>query len=298
MRLSRFFPYLKSGAFHTVILVIALLFILTKHAKEDSPTVIEFETVAKMEVQKSLKSSGLVARNTRAKIHALPSTSPALDLRPSFMKGGLFTRTQESASDSINHPATSAAELANIPFQVITAFDELALQIDRELEFPVVFIENNIQGTAALDLQFDSEGMINETESHFTGSGRSLRGLLVKAARLGIANWYKGNAYRLKPDQFKNQHFHVGFEISYLQRNYDHLDRQGFGNYEITRRRFKNTCMGVMSVDVVCAALKTKGFIENIVSEGPRIRFDLLKDRLSEYDEMELHGINRVIREG
>jgi hypothetical protein len=108
--------------------------------------------------------------------HQHPAPSIAnLDLRPIYLKEGLFSAPKISTSNP-----SHTQEMLATPFRVLTAFDHLASQVDRNLEFPDLFVENGVQGRAILDLRFDSEGKVDENASRFSGSHHAIRGLPIK----------------------------------------------------------------------------------------------------------------------
>ena len=232
-----------------------------------------------------------------AKLHPRPHSVAPIDLRPSYLREGtLFSKTLAPQSGARgNSDGNETKAILNRPLIVIDAFDHLAAQINRNLEYPTLFVKNGIQGSATLTLRFDSDGNVNETQSEFAGSHHSIRGLLVKAARLGLVEWYQSDAYRLHKDQFKNQYFRAELFLSYVEADLSRLAKNSSGSYQITKRRYKDTTCGG---DLICLAMKAEGAIENVLNDNERIRLDLLKDKLDSYDDQGLKGINLVIHEG
>ena len=121
------------------------------------------------------------------------------------------------------------------------AFDHLAAQINQNLDYPILLAENGVQGNARLDLIFDSLGEVIEEMSFFTGTHRAIRGLLVKASRVGIVEWYRSDAYRLHREDFKNQHFTAELSLSVLSSETKWL-RGASGEYQLVRRHRVSAC--------------------------------------------------------
>jgi hypothetical protein len=260
---------------------------------------IEIDLVAKKDsVQFVSPQNKMTSVNKTA-----PLARPAkhFDLRPSYLKGNSLSHMPISRDpklgianleDQANSQANSTNELLNTPLHVTTAFDHLAAQIDRNLDYPNLLVEHNVQGYAVLDLRFDNDGKVNESESSFSGNHRAVRGLLVKAARLALQEWYKSDAYRLARDEYRGQHFRAELEISYTERDESSLEKNNPNDYQMIRRRFKNECANPLGVDLLCVALKTEGAVEDAITDASRIKFELLKDKLSYDDDLGLKGIN------
>jgi len=226
-----------------------------------------------------------------------------LDLRPSYMRGegiaGILNATPErnpSLPKTDTHLNPDAHDLLFSDSKTLLAFDLLAQRINYNIDYPNLLIENGVQGVAILDLYFDSEGNVNEGHSTVTGDNGSVRGMLVKAARDGIVKWYQTDAFRLKKDEFKNQHFRTEFAMSYTQASESSLVKSAAGNYAITRRHYMHQCAVPGGVDIYCLAMKTYGAVNNLLTHESRILFEGLRDRLEHYDEIELKGINQLIR--
>ena len=97
--------------------------------------------------------------------------------------------------------------------------------------------ENGVQGIATLDLYFDNEANVDESRSKFSGGHRMIRGLLVKATRLGVLEWFQSDALRLRKVQFRNQHYHASFEISFALGSSSEVTRVSPGSYSMLRRK-------------------------------------------------------------
>jgi hypothetical protein len=251
----------------------------------------------------------LVAKSKMASVRktkSLAQSAKHFDLRPSYLKGSSLSGMPISrdpnlgfgwgqANSTADSQANSTSALLNTPIRVTTAFDHLAAQIDRNLDYPNLLVEHNVQGYAVLDLRFDQEGKVNESESSFSGNHRAVRGLLVKAARLALQEWYKSDAYRLARDEYRGQHFRAELEISYTERDESSLEKNNPNDYQMIRKRFKNECANPLGVDLLCVALKTEGAVEDAITDASRIKFELLKDKLSYYDDLGLKGINDLV---
>jgi len=68
------------------------------------------------------------------------------------------------------------------------------------------------------------------------------------------------------------------------------------GSYTITRRHYMHQCANPFGVDLYCVAIKTYGAVNNLLTHESRILFEGLRDRLERFDEIELKGINELIR--
>ena len=281
------YPTLYSAVLHAFGIV--CLFILFLHDSTPHPKSISID----LEVREKIKAFPNSSTPQPAEVLNSPKKSsfPHLDFRPSYMKGnGILSRTHAEPSND------STSEQLNRPVYVINAFDQLAAQLNRNLDYPALLVEQNVMGTATFDLYFDQAGNVSETTSQFSGSHTAIRGLLVKAARLALVEWYRSDAYRLNPDQFKGQHFHTDYSISYTVPGHDGMEKTSQGDYHIVKVRSK-TCGGPLGVDLICVAEKTKGAVENLLTDKSRIQADLLKDKLAHYDDMGLTGINELIHE-
>ncbi len=286
-RNSDHYSLFVSSVLHLFVLAIAFFQILPS----------QMIVPEKNQFQVSLESKVLTRKSNFDLAPKAKSTQLSkLDIRPSFMKGSISSVPSLSAP-SVNEGMTGEDVLAR-PLKVISAFDHLAAQINRNLDYPNLLVENNVQGTAALDLEFDEFGRVNEARSRFSGSHLAIRGLLAKASRLALVEWYKSDAYRLNHEQFKGQRFRTEFSVSYVEPEWlDRVDKTSLDVYQITKRRFKNNCVYPGSLDLICTALKVKGAVENAINEKSRIQFDLLMDKLNHYDDIGLSGINDLIRE-
>ncbi len=289
MRAGRRFSFSKSFLLHA--LMIALAFLSVRNIKSFSPP-----ESSKLDVQiMPSKSSAGFAHQFRSPKKSIP----VFDLRPDYMKTGYFlSKKSDLENKTADAGKIERGELLNTASNVMTAFDHLATQINGYLEYPEILIENNVQGTAVLDLYFDFNGKIDETNSRLSGSHVAIRGLLVKAARLALQDWYRSDVYRLKRDQFRNQHFHANLEVTHTESDLSELKKLGSDQYQLTRRRYKNEICAVPgSVDLACLAMKAKGAVENLVSDKGRIELQLLEDRLAHFDDLGLNGLNQLIRE-
>lgn len=191
---------------------------------------------------------------------------------------------------------SSSKDLLYADSKTRVAFDRLAEKINQDIDYPTLLIENGVQGISTLDLYFDSMGNVDESKSSFTGANRSVRGLLVKAARSGILKWYEMDAFRLEKQAFRNQHFRADFSISYTQTDLSELKRVAVSSYSITRRHYMHECASPIGVDLSCVALKTYGALDNLLSREARVKFEALKDRLEYFDDLELKGLNKLIQ--
>jgi hypothetical protein len=288
----------QSLGIHGCLTTLILLAILLLRPEVKIATAIDVEILAK-----TLKEIGSTRPQSFARHANVKPSKPSIDLRPSFMKdGSLYAKSpQVSGANPVGRGTSefsTTQEILQKPLAVISAFDHLASQINRNLDYPILLVENSVQGTASLDLRFDRDGNISESESEFLGSERHVRGLLVKASRMGLLEWNKSDAYRLHKDEFKGQHFHANFEVSYLEADLSQVSKNGADTYKMTRRRFKDvSCGAPISPDLICIALKAKGAVENLLNDNSRIKLDLLKDRLESYDDLGLNGINQLIHE-
>lgn len=283
---------LFSIALHS-LLIAAGLWLARDVRREDS---------APIEVEVRAPVSGPVAAKTparAARLRGVDRRSPPrladLDLRPTFARPGWLANAPAAEPSGT---ASQAMDLARTRFQVTTAFDKLAHQINRNFDFPDLLVEFGVTGTAALDLRFDDQGRIDEARSTLTGSHRAIRGLLAQAARLGLLEWYRSDAYRLHREEFRHQHFRAEFEITYTDKSEARLDRTGVDSYQMYRRRQKSVCAHPGGVELICLAQKTQGAIENLLTDKAGILYRQLRDRLDRFDEIGLSGINEDIAGG
>ena len=283
----------KSIALHALILGLAFLFVWKEKPLPLPSEKLDVQVVTNVP---GLKEKGIKSASKAARPH---SAKPTLDLRPDFMKNGALLSKAISSNEVSSGESTAIGdreEMLNAPLHVLKAFDHLAFQIYQDLEYPQLFVENNIEGNASLDLHFDSEGRIDEIHSIFSGNHHAVRGLFVQAARKGIQEWYRSDAYRLHKDQFKNQYFHASLEITTVFHDYSEVTKSGAASYQIIKRKFKNPCASPLGVDLKCLALKASGAVENAINHKSRIMLQLLEDKLDHYDDLGLSGINDLIR--
>lgn len=236
----------------------------------------------------------------RSKGKASRARLGALDLRPAYMKEGwlLGAKTGEVgvSGGEKSESETLSSELLNVNPKVTAAFDNLAGQINHFLDYPSILIENGVQGTATLDLYFDSRGEIDENRSKFLGGHRSLRGLLVRASRQGLEKWYRADGARLDKDQFKNQHFHADFSISYTLTEASKVEKEGEGSYRLVRRHYSSVCANPMGLDLACIAVKGYGAVRRALTDDYRVKLAALQDVLDHYDDIRLQGMREIIR--
>jgi hypothetical protein len=282
---NRILSFARSFAIHFLLIATAIYFL--RHQKlPTADSSIQIALIEKTELPKSENQPAPAKKKS-------PHQTNLDILRPSFMRGeNAFSATPDAAQSS-DHPDGLNALL--IEPRVAQAFDQLAAQIYRNFDFSDLLFENSVQGNAWLDLYFDREGKVDEVRSRFSGSHYLVRGLLVKATRRGLVDWYRADAYRLKKAEFRNQHLRAELSISYAE-NVEKLTKTGADAYLLTRKRFRNECLYPGAVDLVCAAMKVKGAVENLINDNSRIQFDLLKDNINHYDDLGLSGINELIQ--
>jgi hypothetical protein len=222
---------------------------------------------------------------------ALNSASPHLEA-PHASKGAREGISQESRTHSQDLLATES--------KVWRAFDSLAEKIGSHLEYPLLLSENGITGNATLDLYFDGNGEVDEGRSKTYGDARSLRGLLIKATRHGLMDWIPSDAPRLAKSQFRNQHFRADFILAHSQVDTSETLNPAPGSYLFTRRRVSNTaCIGQIDgsplLNAACLAAKAQGAILRSYSRSYRNEFELLKERLEQFDQIGLDGIKSSV---
>jgi hypothetical protein len=205
--------------------------------------------------------------------------------------GSPNTLTQENLNPSEAYRESVLSEHS----QSSLAFDLLAKNINSELEYPTLLIQNSIQGQSQLDLYFDHEGEVDEKRSRFLGGPRAIRGLLVLAARKGLKHWYQGiSALSLSKGQFKNQHFRANFELSYELNTLHKLRKEHDGNYQFVRRENINPCVNTF-LDLACMASKAYGALQKATSDEYKIKYLNLLDRLDAYDQLGLKNYKNTI---
>ena len=188
--------------------------------------------------------------------------------------------------------------------KVWDVFDLLASKINGHLDYPELLVENSIHGNATLDLYFDSQGNVDERKSKTYGDNPFVRGLLIRATRIGFVEWYSSDAGRLRKEQFKNQHFRADFILAYSQEDSGALVKTVPGTYNFLRRRVSNiTCLGKSPegypmFNAACAIAGIGGAIYRNVSDKYKSRLIAIKDNLEYYDSLELSGINAAAQRG
>jgi hypothetical protein len=283
--------------------------VLITHPEDKKQT--HLQEVTTIDVTKKILVNGFSSSNTPVTSSKKPRQAPrqwGIDLRPHFLiNGSLFSTTKNNAQtgdtgtgNDKNHPSgipnPYARDLLLTETKVIAAFDLLAEKINQNLDYPIILLENGVQGTATLDLYFDHEGNVDEGRSKFFGANRSVRGLLVKASRQGLMKWYLADIFRLQRDQFKDQHFRAEFTISYSLPSISEIQKPGMNSYAFVRRRYVHECINPTGLDVACAAIKLSGAIQRETSTTYKIRLQALQDQLEQYDVIGLNGIGAMIQ--
>ncbi|HAR44531.1 MAG TPA: hypothetical protein DCS07_18180 [Bdellovibrionales bacterium] len=225
------------------------------------------------------------------------------DLRPAFVKDGIFTnisdpksKTSLTSRNGDSLPEGFGKEMLLTESKVTQVFDLLAFRVNKFLNYPAILAENGIEGTSTLEIFFNHLGEIDEARSKCFGSHRVVRGMLTQATRKGLVEWFSTDANRLSKEQFKNQHFRADFEVSNFLAEKSVVTKAAPGSYEFTRRRFANHCLSHGGLDLVCATVKLSGAIKNLTSGAYKGRFYALTDHLEHYDSVGLAGINVQVR--
>lgn len=296
MMLFRFRTLGYSIAFHLCIIAMLSFLVSTVRKKPKHPSEISLWVQPKSASSPSLR--GAKSLKSRAKSHG------HLDLRPGFAKNfkGIpfnspttgIPSTDGNGSTGVN---SDAQDLLRADGRSLQAFDQLALMINGHLDYPEMLAENGIHGMATLDLYFDHNAQIDESRSRMLGDSRWIRGLFVKAARIGIEDWFRGMGGSLNKDQFRDQHFRADFIITYTSTHSSELEKNGEASYHLVRRQLVQTCLNpaMGGLDVTCAAMRVAGIINSQVSSNYKIKFQALKDRLEQFDETGLAGLNQSI---
>lgn len=224
--------------------------------------------------------------------------------RPQTFNLGLV-RSERPRSHTWNSPAATAdgpfqnngGELLSADGKELHAFDQLALLVNGHLDYPTMLAENGVHGQASLDLYFDHEAKIDENRSHFFGDNRLVRGLLVKATRQALQDWFRGCGGLLEKNKFRDQHFHADFIITFTSTQASELLKETEGSYHLYRRSLVQTCLNPMAggVDLTCVAFRVAGFVSTQVSSNYKIRYQALKDQLENFDDMDLKGLHETI---
>ena len=234
--------------------------------------------------------------------HRPKKAPPGIDFRPFYMRGRsaalvatappLFT---DPAPSPFGNSEPESRALLDVNPRVANAFDHLAAEVNYFLDYPPLLIENGIQGFVVLDLYFDAHGEIDEERSRCIGDHPALRGLLVHAGRLGLARWYRSDGSRLRAADFRNQHFHGEFSITYGGESFSKVERSGDAVYRL-EHHVATGCAHPAGVDIACVAARAYGIAKNTVSRENRVAWVSLQDRLSQYDELGLRGMRDKIR--
>lgn len=316
--------YVESAALHLSLFACLVLFVysLDRRSYHDKSITVEvtLEHESGRIKSRDLKASPKKAfavdsnrkRNNRKNIK---NPRQLVDFRPDFIRSGLLFQRQQANVvsrsreylDGVGHNMQASEsvrqEILNTESKVHKAFDRLAELISMNLDYPDLLVEFGIEGLASLDLYFDSNGEIDEHASKYLGSSRLLRGVLVQASRKGLIQWFSSDAKRLNRDQFKNQHYRADFTISSFLSTKSTWDRNALGRYQFMRRRTAENCVaaagkGAIGLDASCITIKAVGWIRERFSATHRLQFEALKDRMEQFDELQLTGINDLIRQG
>ncbi|MFL5815000.1 MAG: hypothetical protein ACJ763_15600 [Bdellovibrionia bacterium] len=303
MRHFRYPSLVYSVGIH-ILLLMALIFISSKrHQKEGSRsevTILLGPTHSATKQSAPSKSRGTIGSNSRGNKEQPHTSIGKLDLRPdfakSFGKASGQASGQPSSHDDVN-TNRDAQGLLHTDGQSLQAFDQLAVLINGHMDYPEMLAENGVQGMATLDLYFDHDARVDETRSRLMGDNRWIRGLFAKAARNGLEEWFRGMGGNLKRAQFRDQHFRADFVITYTNTHASELERNGENSYHLVRRQLVQTCLNPVAggLDLACTAMRVAGTISSKVSSNYRIKFEALKDRLEQFDEIGLSGINQSI---
>lgn len=229
-----------------------------------------------------------------------------LDLRPSFAREGIATLHDgggQSSSQSADGEAQGirnpiARDLLLTESKTVEVFDLLASRIDRYLDYPSILAENGVSGAATLELFFDREGRIDFRRSALSGDSRVIRGLLARASRKGLVEWYENDAIRIRKDQFRDQVFRADFILTGGSADVAELTRGTPGHYEFTRRRYIPKCIagtptGEPFVDLACVGTRIFGIVRGKVDSAYQTRFEALKEALEQADALGLSGLRR-----
>ncbi len=304
-----FRPLVVSLVLHSLVLGLVLVG-RPESSKYAVPTPVT------LELEKNLpagdKNKHKMAGNRPAKSVVKRSTPKTnVDLRPGFIKdhawgtgshvvAGRDVVSGNSTTSNGSVPDAYISDLIYTDPKVFKVFDILAERIHVQLDYPTLLVKDGIQGTALLDLYFDSNGNVEETRSRIQGSNRSIRGLFVRAVRKALPGWYLSDASRLAKNQFRSQHFRADFVISHGVKTVNSVSKGDDGTYSILRRRYVHPCWlphptGVIP-DVFCLAIRAAGAVEQQVSSTYRMKLEAEKDALEYYDSLGLVGVNEEIK--
>lgn len=221
------------------------------------------------------------------------SSSKSLDIN-SNLQNNQDKVLERAKRAGIKNPHSK--ELLFTESKVTRSFDLLALRIHKHLEYPIILAEKGVEGTSRLDLVFDGVGEIDTLKSRFSGSNRSVRGLLVKAIRKGLQEWYAQEFSHLDKTQFRSQHFHAEFEISHTEAEVSQWTKQDLGSYRYLRRRtsqfdcISGSSSGI-SMNFACFAIKGYGFAKKTFSRKYQVQFEMLVELLEYYDRLGLENL-------
>jgi len=268
---------------------------------------IQLEDVLQVSAPETKQSKIGLSSNRSKQKRTTKIQSHAVDFRPDFAKDGIRSYTnpiQESNTKTLGAASgiqnESTQRMLFTESKVTNAFDELAAKLNGHLSYPSILVENGVSGVATLDLYFNSSGLIDESKSEIFGPNSSIRGLLTRAARKAIADWFNSEAIQLERSQFSDQHFRAEFVLSSVNKSISSVSKLTFNRYRILRRKYKNNvCVGSFgstpTVDVTCIAMRIAGEIRSRTSHSYREQLDGLKDQLKFFDSLGLKGINKLI---
>jgi hypothetical protein len=290
-----------SIAFH-ILLLSGLFLYSSKLSRKQIPkseiTILLHPDPSHSEKSSRARSASGPNGSRMARLKGQPATPHhSFDLRPGFAKNFGKTPGVSPSPDGGTSSNSDAQELLHVDGRSLQAFDQLALVINGHLDYPAMLAENGVHGMATLDLYFDHDAHIDESRSRMLGDNRWIRGLFVKAARIGLEDWFRGMGGSLNKAQFRDQHFRADFVITYTNTHASDLEKNGESNYHMVRRQLVQTCLNPAAggLDLACTAMRVAGVISSKVSSNYKIKFQALKDRLEQYDETGLSGINQSI---
>lgn len=279
-----------------VFAIIALAFhrilILPHKSQPLAVELIETETKKATAFSTPRQSKLPIVRFSQPKLH---NSAMGLLYVPKWV--GTFNQRGTSEGEDSRGGDRFARDLLETESKVWEAFDVLAGRINRHLDYPKMLAENGVQGSATLDLLFDSNGDIDESRSKTFGDNRLVRGMLVRAGRKGLVEWISNDRKRLQKEQLRNQRFRAEFILAYSQADAAVLTKIMPGSYGFLRRHFSNVaCIGesngAPALNIACVAVAASGAIQRSLSDKYKGQITALKDRLEQYDEMNLSGIN------
>ncbi len=291
-------PAVISVTLHFLALLSGFSFILVKPAQR-APTT-RFLPVTVVAYSHAQRQHGLGHGTGYGPGHgpgknAVPLKS--FDLRPSFIRKGLFAQLSDGARvEPKSEGGQEAEDLLKGDVKAADIFDRLAENIGIALDYPDILTEQGVQGETSVDVYFDSHGVIDERRSIVRGDRGTLRGAMVRAVRTGLVNWYQSAAAQLDANEYRNQHFRADFRLVYGERSEDRLDRLAAGNYHFLRKRQIDICVYPGAIDVACAAAKVAGFIKKKTSDKYNVHIAAVIEALESFDQQGLSGLAEVIR--